>query len=445
MAAMPPPIDISAKMKILRDINVDKIDGCTMQVRKSDGDWHDAVIISAKSVSDKRKYYVHYTHFNKRLDEWVTEDRLRFDTIQPPKEPEKKDAKGRVISEPKKTGPRKRKQSVAAETAVQQLAEEESQEVAEAAAAVAEEEPEKKKMPRTTGSLRAPHSNEHDVITRMKNIELIEIGNCRIEPWYFSPYPECLIHQDLIYICEFCLGYSRSSTSFGRHMSKCKLRHPAGNEIYRKGSLQFFEVDGRKERTYCQNLCLLSKLFLDHKTLYYDTDPFLFYVMAEWDETGSHIVGYFSKEKESSEDYNVACILTMPQYQRKGYGKILIEFSYVLSQVEGKTGSPEKPLSDLGLLSYRSYWSQALLEVLRTTTEPVSVETLGEMTSIKHEDIVSTLQHLNIIKHYKGQNCIVLTDELLADHDKAMAKRTVRIDPKCLSWTPTDWAKRGTW
>ena len=30
---------------------------------------------------------------------------------------------------------------------------------------------------------------------------------------------------------------------------------------------------------------------------------------------GCHIVGYFSKEKESSEDYNVACILVMPPYQ----------------------------------------------------------------------------------------------------------------------------------
>jgi len=56
-------------------------------------------------------------------------------------------------------------------------------------------------------------------------------------------------------------------------------------------------------------LCLLAKLFLDHKTLFYDTDPFLFYVMCECDDFGYHIVGYFSKEKESSEDYNVACIL----------------------------------------------------------------------------------------------------------------------------------------
>ena len=34
-------------------------------------------------------------------------------------------------------------------------------------------------------------------------------------------------------------------------------------------------------KLFCQNLCLLDKLFLDHKTLYFDVEPFLFYVLTE--------------------------------------------------------------------------------------------------------------------------------------------------------------------
>ncbi|XP_048483167.1 histone acetyltransferase Tip60 isoform X2 [Plutella xylostella] len=307
--------------------------------------------------------------------------------------------------------------------------------------------------PRQSGSLVA-HGHD-DLVTRMKNIEMIELGRHRLRPWYFAPYPQEIISLACIYICEFCLKYRKSKKCLERHLIKCKLKHPPGNEIYRKGSISFFEIDGRKNKAYAQNLCLLAKLFLDHKTLYYDTDPFLFYVMTEFDSRGKrgfHIVGYFSKEKESTEDYNVACILTLPPYQRKGYGKLLIEFSYELSKFEGKTGSPEKPLSDLGLLSYRSYWAQTILDIMMTIKplqdheKPlITINEICELTSIKKEDVISTLQNLNLINYYKGQYIISVNQETIEQHEKAMEKRTLRIDPKCLHWTPKDWSKRSKW
>ncbi|XP_030217010.1 histone acetyltransferase KAT5b isoform X1 [Gadus morhua] len=304
--------------------------------------------------------------------------------------------------------------------------------------------------PRMTGSLVSDRSHD-DIVTRMKNIDCIELGRHRLKPWYFSPYPQELTALPILYLCEFCLKYLKSLKCLQRHLTKCNLRHPPGNEIYRKGTISFFEIDGRKNKTYSQNLCLLAKCFLDHKTLYYDTDPFLFYVMTEYDAKGFHIVGYFSKEKESTEDYNVACILTLPPYQRRGYGKLLIEFSYELSKVEGKTGTPEKPLSDLGLLSYRSYWSQTILEILMELKPDngerpqITINEISELTSVKKEDVISTLQYLNLINYYKGQYILTLSEDIVEGHERAMHKRHLRIDPKCLHFTPKDWSKRGKW
>ena len=50
---------------------------------------------------------------------------------------------------------------------------------------------------------------------------------------------------------------------------------------------------------------------------------------------------------------------------------------YLLSKKEGRLGSPEKPLSDLGLLSYRNYWTLTVFYYLRSAPEHVSLE--GEL------------------------------------------------------------------
>uniref|UniRef100_A0A3Q3ERY8 Histone acetyltransferase n=1 Tax=Labrus bergylta TaxID=56723 RepID=A0A3Q3ERY8_9LABR len=245
-------------------------------------------------------------------------------------------------------------------------------------------------------------------------IKTIVFGRYELDTWYHSPYPEEYARLGRLYMCEFCLKYMKSQTILRRHLAKCVWKHPPGDEIYRKTNISVFEVDGKKNKIYCQNLCLLAKLFLDHKTLYYDVEPFLFYVMTEADNTGCHLVGYFSKEKNSFLNYNVSCILTMPQYMRQGYGKMLIDFSYLLSKVEEKVGSPERPLSDLGLISYRSYWKEVLLRYLNNFQgKEISIKEISQETAVNPVDIVSTLQSLQMLKYWKGKHLVLKRQDLI--------------------------------
>jgi len=351
---------------------------------------------------EEKDYYVHYIDYNRRLDEWVTYDRIQ----------------GRAPDmdedDSMDTGKRGQKRK---------------------------QEDSNDGHHDTNDATLAALEKEHEEITKVKNIPRIEFGRWEIDTWYYSPYPDEFsnenLREDKLYLCEFCLRYMKKAKTLERHKRKCDLRHPPGDEIYRYNNLSIFEVDGKDNKLYCQNLCLLAKLFLDHKTLYYDVEPFLFYILTEVDEKGCHVVGYFSKEKNSPEEYNLACILTLPPYQRKGYGKFLISFSYELSKIENKVGSPEKPLSDLGKLSYRSYWTYVILSTLRDyKNNALSLRQLSQITAIKVEDILSTLQALNLIKFWKGQHVIAVSQKVIDEHllNNKSAERF--CNPEAIRWIP---------
>ncbi|KAK4145237.1 uncharacterized protein C8A04DRAFT_10802 [Dichotomopilus funicola] len=277
-------------------------------------------------------------------------------------------------------------------------------------------------------------------------IECIEFGGWEIDTWYAAPYPEEYSRNRVLYICEFCLKYMNSDYVAWRHKLKCPAKHPPGDEIYRHGSVSVFEVDGRKNPVYCQNLCLLAKLFLGSKTLYYDVEPFLFYVLCEYDDMGYHFVGYFSKEKRASSQNNVSCILTLPIHQRKGYGNLLIDFSYLLTRVEKKTGSPEKPLSDMGLVSYRNYWRLIMCRyLLRQSSEErsgktgLSIKKISDDTGLTPDDVISALEGLRcLVRDPQTQLYAFRVDfqycrEYVA---KWEAKKYVQLNERALTWTP---------
>lgn len=200
-------------------------------------------------------------------------------------------------------------------------------------------------------------------------------------------------------------------------------------------------------------------MFLDHKTLYYDVETFLFYVLIEWTPVDSRealealpprtdpatysLLGYFSKEKQSPSEYNLSCIMTLPHQQRRGFGAFMIDFSYLLSRREGKLGTPEKPLSDLGLATYVRHWSSAILAILVEANAQkmpaLSILEISTRTGMIVNDVLATLEYLGLLVWCEDAHRyeLVLPKNLLEKHCDALSS-TGRLwaEPSCLRWMP---------
>ena len=285
-----------------------------------------------------------------------------------------------------------------------------------------------------------------------KNIRRVVIGTgegghgASVDAWYYSPYDnECIDDAtESVHLCGFCLKPFKSRKTLERLHLPCDFSRPPGREVYREApreaqpdedieaspALVLYEVNGAglHSKAYCQNLCLLAKLFLEHKSVTHATDGFVFYVLCEEDAAGkAHVAGFFSKEKHSEQNHNLACLVVLPQYQKKSYGCLLVSISYELSRRQGNfLAAPEKPLSDLAQLVYRRYWGDTVLRamvVLRDQGRQCSINELNKMTGIGILDIADSLDQIIIDQ-------IVDEETIVAPRPKSQLEWTSPSPPK---------------
>ncbi|KAI9840546.1 MAG: hypothetical protein M1838_004010 [Thelocarpon superellum] len=225
-----------------------------------------------------------------------------------------------------------------------------------------------------------------------RNILKVVLGDLLFDTWYGSFYPDELVgggkHEvDRLYVCRWCFKYSRELMPYMAHVRVCPARTepPPGQMIYEKDSYSIYEVNGEDHQLFCQNLSLFAKLFLENKSVCFDLTTFNYYLLVYTYPTTTspavgptrQVVGFFSKEKMSWDNNNLACILVFPPWQRKGLGKILMGVSYELSRREGRIGGPEKP---------------------RTTT---TVKDISEETYILQDDVMAALKEMNVLNAKK--------------------------------------------
>ncbi|KAK2595541.1 SAS complex subunit [Conoideocrella luteorostrata] len=275
---------------------------------------------------------------------------------------------------------------------------------------------------------------------------------------------------DRLYVCPCCFKYAKELVTWRGHVKICERQafipgtkvymHPRGRRrvsvahdgkgpgpkrrrrdsgvrhreeiVQDEGEWSIWEVDGEKHGLFCQNLSLFAKLFLDNKSVFFDVTGFNYFLLvytppAKPAVSGtepvqsrpSQVTGFFSKEKMSWDNNNLACILVFPPWQRKGLGALLMGASYEISRREGILGGPEKPISDLGKKGYKRFWcgeiARWLLSLENTAQQPqsqlqpqqggtgptqeliVDVNDCSQGTWIAVEDCLSVLRDMGIV------------------------------------------------
>lgn len=122
----------------------------------------------------------------------------------------------------------------------------------------------------------------------------------------------------------------------------------------------------------------------------------------------SQIVGFFSKEKMSWDNNNLACILVFPPWQRKGLGALLMGISYEISRREGLLGGPEKPISDLGKKGYKRFWAGEVARWLLSQGAAAS----GQERKEEEEETVVDLEHCSQSTWIAPEDCLLVLREM---------------------------------
>ncbi|KAK9448009.1 acyl-CoA N-acyltransferase [Limtongia smithiae] len=251
-----------------------------------------------------------------------------------------------------------------------------------------------------------------------RNVQAVVLGDeYEFDAWYDCPVLYELVPDfhvghmiDYLFVCNRCFKHSIAGYTMAAHLIACKgTFETPGQLVYQNNQYSIRMVDGAAYKLFCQCLCIFAKLFLDTKSILFAVDRFEFYVAFH--HTAPNVeqaVGFFSKEKISFDEYNLACILVFPPFQHLGIGHLLIDFSYQLSILDGVLGSPERPLSERGRATYLRYWAASIVRAITPlvtsgrqpramTPFALSIDDISRATGIRQDDVIDALRSMDAL------------------------------------------------
>ncbi|KAJ5141451.1 hypothetical protein N7526_002446 [Penicillium atrosanguineum] len=237
-----------------------------------------------------------------------------------------------------------------------------------------------------------------------RNVQSVVLGDLLFKPWYQSIYPEDLVAKDAecLHVCRWCFRYSCDRVAFAEHTRECVYRtKPPGTKVYDHSGYAVWEVDGEEHKLFGQNLSLFAKLFLDHKTVFFDVATFLYYILTFTDPDNPenyHVLGFYSKEKLSWDSNNLACICVFPPYQHRQLGKLLMGAKKA-TIASGPSGSQD--------ICYAANVAKAKTQSLAISPKPpkrdppretMTVEEVGQATGMLAEDVITAIKFMGVVQ-----------------------------------------------
>jgi hypothetical protein len=229
-------------------------------------------------------------------------------------------------------------------------------------------------LPKENANLRKQGQHEP------RNVEYVVFGGLKFKAQYAAEYPSELIGAQTeipktstlptLFVCEKCFAYTRHPGDSLRHAHYCSQKIVPGDTIYDhkgEGVWKVRKLDGASpdHKLLLQRLSMFAKMYIDSKSVLYEVWNFDYYLLTHTNSQGDEqIVGYFSKEKASWNNFNLACILILPPWQKNGLGNILGELSYEISRRKGEIGGPERPISEVGHMGYMRLWGKKICKYL---------------------------------------------------------------------------------
>ncbi|KAI5179471.1 histone acetyltransferase MYST2 [Pancytospora epiphaga] len=210
----------------------------------------------------------------------------------------------------------------------------------------------------------------------VKKIAVVNYGEHQMEPPYSSPIP---VVDQTLNVCSRCITQHPTQHSLRLHMEKCR-EVPYSPVYEEKGSgVKIVVVTDLKTK---QLICLIGRLFIKSKTLFYDVSNYEVFLICR-----KEVMGYFSRPQNGN--YSLSCIAVWPCFGGGGLGSLLIDFSYasfgrvkienktigddsinMLSisldtseslEKQGEVAGPEGPLSRAAIFCFRKYWKYKVI------------------------------------------------------------------------------------